>query len=240
MSTHTMQSGIAVRNIERADSALIDTLATQGVATVHEAQNRTGILKPYIRPIYSGARIGGSALTVLCHPGDNWMMHVAMELCQPGDLLIVAMAADNTDAMFGELLAQSARTRDVRGIVLDAAVRDVMDLTKMCFPVWSRAIHAKGAVKSTVGSVNIPIVCAGQLVHPGDVVVADDDGVVVVPREYAAQVAKAGSIREQKEEEKRKRLAAGQLGLDMYNMRGPLEQAGLRYVDSIDDLNQNS
>ena len=234
----TMRTGIAVRTIHRADPAIIDALGQQGVATVHEAQSRAGMLKPYMRPIYPGARIAGSALTVLCHPGDNWMMHVAMELCQPGDVVVVALTADNTDSMFGELLAQSARARGVRGVVVDASVRDVVDMTEMRFPAWSRGIHAKGAVKSTLGSVNVPVVCAGQLVQPGDVVVADDDGVVIVPRLQAQQVAEAGAERERDEVEKRRRLAAGELGLDLMNMRESLQKAGLRYLDHIDELNE--
>jgi 4-hydroxy-4-methyl-2-oxoglutarate aldolase len=226
---------VVVRNIKRADAALMSKLAAHGVSTVHEAMDRTGLLKPYMRPIWPGAAIAGSAVTVLAHPGDNWMIHVAIEQCRKGDILVVGCSADNTDGMLGDLLATSLMARGVMGLVIDAGVRDVRALTEMKFPVWSRAVSAKGTVKSTLGSVNIPVVCAGMLVHPGDVVVADDDGVVVVPRKATAEVEKKAAARTANEEEKRKRLAAGELGLDMYKMREALAKAGLTYVDELGD-----
>ena len=220
-----------VRRIQRPDQDAVRTLQQLGVATVHEAQGRTGLMRPYMRPIYATARAGGAAVTVSCQPGDNLMIHAALELCQAGDILVVTTTSESTDGMFGELLAVSSRARGVAGLVIDAGVRDVADITAMDFPIWAKAISAQGTVKATAGSVNVTVVCAGALVRPGDVIVGDADGVCVVRREAAAEVARLGLDRVGKEEKTRERLRNGELGLDFYGFRARLAELGVRYVD---------
>lgn len=224
-------SSTVVRRIHRAEAGVIGTLERLGVSTVHEAQGRTGLMRPHLRPLWRGARIAGSAVTALTHPGDNWMIHVAVEVLAPGDVLIVGCTSENGDGAFGELLATSLKARGAKGVVLDLGCRDAAEITAMQFPVWSRAICAQGTVKATPGSVNVPIVCAGATVSPGDVIVADDDGVVVVPRSSAPNVAAQGEARERKEAATRERLRSGELSLDIYEMRQALADKGIKYVD---------
>ena len=225
---------IVVKNVPCPDPALLQQLGQFGVATVHEAQGRTGLLAPYLRPIYSGAKASGSALTVLAHPGDNIMLHVAAEVCRPGDLIVIALSSENSDGMLGELLATSFRARGAVGVIIDAGCRDVAEMSKMGFPVWSKAVSAKGTVKATLGSVNVPVVCAGAVVYPGDAILADDDGVVTVPASELETVVQAAQQREEREAKVRARLAAGELGLDIYGMRPKLEQLGLLYADAAE------
>ena len=226
---------VVVRNIKRTDAGVVKRLGALGVATVHEAYGRVGLMKPYLRPVWTGGEAAGTAVTVLVQPGDNWMIHVAVEQCRPGDVLVVGCTSDNTDGMFGDLLATSLTARGVTGLVIDAGCRDAKSLREMGFPVWSKAISAKGTVKATLGAVNVPVVCAGINVVPGDAVIADDDGVVVVRNKDAAEVLAKGEKRHADEEGKRKQLASGALGLDMYNMREPLAKAGLVYVDEPEE-----
>lgn len=223
--------GVVRRHVSRPAASVVESLAEQGVATVHEAQGRVGLMKPYMRPIYSGPCVAGTAITVLCQPGDNWMIHVALEHCKKGDILVVAVTSENQDGMFGDLLATSCQSIGVVGLIIDAGVRDIAELQKMGFPVWSKSISAKGTVKESLGSVNIPVVCAGAAVTPGDAIVADDDGVVVVPGEKATDVAQAGRARTEKESAIRRRYRDGELGLDMNNMRERLKRKGLKYID---------
>jgi 4-hydroxy-4-methyl-2-oxoglutarate aldolase len=224
-------NGTVIRNIHRAALATIESLERLGVATTHEAAGRGGLMRPYMRPLWRGARVAGSAVTVLCHPGDNWMIHVAVEVLKPGDVLVVACSSENSDGAFGDLLATSLKARGAKGVVLDMGCRDVAEITALALPVWSRAISAKGTVKASLGAVNSGVVCAGVQVNPGDVVIADDDGIMVVAREDAAKVAQAGEERERKEAAVRERLRKGELSLDLYDMRKSLAERGLEYLD---------
>ncbi|MBX2885090.1 MAG: 4-carboxy-4-hydroxy-2-oxoadipate aldolase/oxaloacetate decarboxylase [Granulosicoccus sp.] len=233
---HHTQLGIAVKNIPRSDADIINQLALLGSATAHEAQGRIGNLDTSLRPIYPGSRIAGSAITVLLQPGDNWMLHVAIELCQPGDILVATPTSPNTDGYFGDLLATSAKAHGVRGLIIEGGTRDIADLHEMQFPVWSTAVSIKGTVKNTLGSVNVPVVCGGQSITPGDVVIADDDGICVVPRQNAAATLAAGQKRVENESTKRAQFAASKLGLDIYEMRERLNSAGFRYLDSLEEL----
>ena len=230
------KAGVAVRQVRRAPADAVKELARYGVATIHEAMGRAGLLAPYMRPIYPGARVCGTAVTALGHPGDNWMLHVAAEMLQPGDVVVFALSSPDDHGFFGDLLATSFRARGALGLIIDAGVRDISELQAMNFPVWSKVVHAKGTIKSKVGSVNVPVTCAGALVNPGDVIVGDDDGVVVVPAAKAAEVAQASRVREDKEAATRARLKAGELGLDIYDMRDKLKAAGLVYYDTPDDV----
>lgn len=234
-----MKMGTVIRNVPRTPPEQLQELASAGVATVHEAMGRTGLMKPYMRPIYRGGRIAGNAITVLTHPGDNWMLHVAVELCRPGDVLVVALSADNTDGMFGDLLATSLKARGVVGLVIDAGVRDVADLTAMGFPVWSKNVSAKGAIKATLGLVNTRVCCAGAIVNGGDVIVADDDGVVIVPHGSVQATLVTSRQRLAREDKKRARLAARELGLDIETMRPALEQLGLHYYETIEEADRS-
>ena len=229
---------VAVKNIERAEKSIVEGLGTLGVATVHEAQGRIGLLKPYIRPIYRHSRISGSAVTVLVHPGDNWMIHVAVELCLPGDILVVASSAETDSGFFGDLLAESCKAHGILGLIIDAGVRDTHQLEELGFPVWSKGVSSQGTVKAALGAVNVPVVCAGQYVGPGDIVVADDDGVVIVERSAAAKTLDAGIAREKRETAKRRRLADGELGLDIDSMRSRLKDSGLVYLENQEEYSR--
>jgi 4-hydroxy-4-methyl-2-oxoglutarate aldolase len=223
-----------VRKVTRAEAGIVESLGDLGVATVHEAQARTGLMRPYMRPIYPTAKAAGTAITISCPPGDNLMIHAAIEFCRQGDILVVTTTSESTDGMFGELLAESARSHGVVGLVIDAGVRDVRDLTEMQFPVWSKAVSAQGTVKATAGSVNVPVICAGTTVRAGDVIVADADGVVVVKRESASEIARLAAERFAKEQKTRERLKSGELGIDFYGLRAKLAELGVRYVDELE------
>lgn len=222
---------VIVHNIERTDQASVELLKSFGSATIHEAMGRTGLMNPYLRPIYDSAKVCGTAVTVSCHPGDNLMIHAAIEMCKPGDVLVVTVTSDSTDGMFGDLLGVSAKAHGVQGLIIDAGVRDTTELTDMNFPVWAKAISSKGTVKATPGSVNVPVVCAGAVVNPGDVIIGDRDGVVIVPKQDVEKVVQAAQARTDREENVRQRLANGELGLDIYGLRAKLEALGVTYVD---------